>query len=310
MHIGVLGVNFKTAGLALHEVIARNALAVFQEERLIPVVLLSTCNRTEIYFSAENLVSARDELQERIGLEEEESLYSYFDEDCFSHLCKVTSGLDSAIFLETEIASQVKLAYACACKRFVLPSVIHYVFQKSFKIAKSIRTLFLLQKRGSPTLFSTLWQIAEREWGDVREKKVLLVGHSRTHRRLSSFFMRKGVLDLTFCSRHPERVVGMNACGRDRLPYWNEYDLISCASQEDRFLICGEGKKEKHLIFDLSVPRNVDPDVESESVKLFNIEQINAFLAQTKDLLKEPLGRAESYIEESVNRSSRLYVPA
>ena len=310
MHIGVLGINFKTAGLALHEAIARNSLAVFQEEAFIPIVLLSTCNRTEIYFSANNLVFARDALQERIGLEEGESFYSYFDEHCFSHLCKVTAGLDSAIFLETEIASQVKLAYACACKRFSLPSVIHYVFQKSFKIAKSIRTLFLLQKRGAPTLFSTLWQIAEGEFSDVRQKKVLLVGYSGTHRRLSSFLTRKGVLDLTFCSRHPERVVGMNACGRDQLSRWNEYDLISCASQEDRFLICGEGKREKHLIFDLSVPRNVDPDVESASVKLFNIEQINAFLAETKDLLKEPLDRAESYIQESVHRSSCLYVSA
>lgn len=307
MHIGILGINFKTAELALHESIARSALAIFQENTSIPMVLLSTCNRTEIYFSSENLVRVKMELQallqSRLGFSLGDALYSCFEKDCFEHLCRVTAGLDSAILLETEIARQVKTAYACACSRYPLPSGLHYLFQKAFKVAKSVRNYFLLQNGGS-MLFDTLWQIIEKEFSDLAQKRVLLVGYSETHRRLFDFLENKGMREITFCTRRPENVLGLNALGRERLFEWNEYDLISCAAQADSYLIRGKGKK-KHLIFDLSVPRNVDPEV--ENVKLFNIEQLNKLVAQKKDLLKESLEMSETFLRENVSRLSDLY---
>lgn len=303
MRVGILGINFKTADLALHELVARSALAVFQENITIPMVLLSTCNRTEIYFSSENLAHVKNQLQERVGFPLSDHLYSFFEVDCFAHLCRVTAGLDSAILLETEIARQVKTAYAHACSRYCLPSGLHYLFQKAFKVAKSVRNYFLLQNGGS-ILFETLWQIAEMEFTDLRQVRILLVGYSETHRRLFDFLENKGLQQITFCTRRPENVLGINVLGRERLSDWNEYDLISCAAQADAFLISGKGKK-KHLIFDLSVPRNVDPNV--EFVKLYNIEQLNRLVAKKKDLLKEPLELSETFLKDNVSRLSHLY---
>lgn len=305
MNVGIVGINFKTAPLALHELIARSAAALFQENISIPLVLLSTCNRTEIYFSAENLAQTKAEIQmriqERAGICLENLLYSYFERDCFAHLCRVSAGMDSAIFLETEIARQVKLAYAISCRRFLLPGVLHYLFQKSFKVAKSLRST-----REGLSIFSILWQMGEEEFSDLNQRSLFLVGYSETNRRLVDFFEQRGVKDFTFCSRQPEKVLGFKAVTREALSSWSDYDLISCASQTDTFLIQGEGKK-KHLIFDLSVPRNVDPMVEKGGVKLFNIEQINAQILQQKEDDHVLHTRLETHLWDNVSRLSSIY---
>ena len=312
MHVGVLGINFKTAQLATQEAIAKGAFALIQEKSTLfphPVVLLSTCNRTELYFSAEDIYTAQKSLlallEKQIGPILSQSLYSYFNADCFAHLCRVASGLDSAIFMETEIIRQVKIAYSCASTRFILPKGLHYIFQKALKVAKTVRSHCLLQK-GPPTLFTILWQIAASEFSDTSRLRVFLVGYSETHRRLASFLMRKGVRDLTFCTRKPESVEEQKVCGHDRLQDWNEYDLISCASDANDFLIQGTGKK-KHLILDLSVPRNVDPQIKGEGISLFNIEQINSRIEKNKQWHHDKKEKAEMCLWENVERLSYLY---
>src|SRR5690606_30735119 len=146
-----------------------------------PMVLLSTCNRTEIYFSGEDLADIHSDLLSffRLYLSEpfEHRLYAYFGIDCFSHLSRVASGLDSAILAETEILAQVRLAYSRAAQIFSLPSCIHYMFQKSLRVAKHTRSSFSLEK-GIATLYGTLWQMAEEQLGDLKEARILLVGYS------------------------------------------------------------------------------------------------------------------------------------
>ena len=312
LRVGVLGINFKTADLPLREAIARGAQSLSGERSLFfphPTVLLSTCNRTEIYFSAEDLAEAQSDLLSLLRVQVEESfehrLYSYFGVDCLAHLCRVASGLDSAILAETEIQRQVKIAYARSSEILELPGSLHFLFQKAFKVAKSVRNQISID-RGAPTLFSTLWQIAEENFERVEERRFLLVGYSEIHRGFSLFLKRKGVRNLTFCTRSPERVQEGNALGREELSRWGEYDLISCASQSNGFLVKGRGKK-KHLIFDLSVPRNVDPAVEGGGVSLYNIEQIDDFIEEKKFMQSESVQRSEEHLWESVFRLARAY---
>jgi glutamyl-tRNA reductase len=310
MHVGIVGIHFKTADLALHEFVARGAISLFEGDLAIPMVLLSTCNRTEIYFSSNDLLSTRDQivrlLETHAGRSIGSFIYSYFEKDCFVHLCRVVSGLDSVILFETEIVRQVKIAYSSATKRFVLPSILHYLFQKSLQIGKAVRTNFVSQKERL-TLFYTLWSLADSFFQDLRKKKVLLVGYSQIHRKFALFLKTKGVFDLTFCSRFPQLVSGWPCIGRESVSCWNQYDLISSASTEVRtceYLISGEGKK-THLIFDLSVPRNVDPNIEKGGVVLFNMEQINDLIEQKAVTLSEPVEEAGFYLQE---RASALFL--
>jgi len=312
LQVGVIGVNFKTAELPLREAIAKSAASLAGEKRLFfphPTILLSTCNRTEIYFHAPDLAQAQSDLlsllRRQVEVPFEHRLYSYFGIDCFAHLCRVAAGLDSAILAETEIQGQVKTSYGKACEILALPSALHYLFQKALKVAKSVRSHLAID-RGAPTLFGTLWQIAAQSLGNLKDKRILLVGYSEIHRGFSSFLAHKGIEKLTFCTRSPESVHQWRACGREEITRWDEYDLISCASKADDFLIHGPGKK-RHLIFDLSVPRNVDPRVGGGDIALYNIEQIDQIIEQKKFMPSDSLERLEAHLWENVLHLAHLY---
>jgi glutamyl-tRNA reductase len=267
MRLGVLGLNHKTADLTLREAIAKGVQG--RHQLSFPTVLLSTCNRMEIYFSAPDLAEAHSELlawlRQEVKGAFEHKLYSYFGADGFVHLCRVTAGLDSAIFAESEIQRQVKMAYAFASWQG-LPKCLHFSFQKALKIGKMVRTQ-LAANRG-PSLYETLWRMAE--W---RGKKILLVGWSDVNRRLASFLLYKGIQSFVVASRHPERVTMGKAESRAVLERWHEFDIVVCAAPSAEYLIQGEGK-EGCVLFDLSVPRNIDPEVGKRAC-LYNIEEIH-----------------------------------
>jgi glutamyl-tRNA reductase len=299
LRIGVLGINFLTADLQLREAIARGAESLADKRSLFfphPTVLLSTCNRTEIYFASTDLPQAHGDLLAylRNVIEEpfEHRLYSYFGIDCFAHLCKVTAGLDSAIFAETEIQRQVKLAYSRSSQLISLPASLHYIFQKALKVGKLIRTEQNLEKRAPIGLYGTLWNLTE--W---KNKKILLVGYSEINRGFASFLHSKGIDQFAFCTKalHLE-----GAYDRSILEHWQAFDVIVCASKSEGYLIYGKGSQ-KNCIFDLSVPRNVDPEV-GKSAILYNIDQLTQQEKNTNYLEEW-----ESLIWQNVVKLTRLY---
>lgn len=300
IRIGLIGINHKTADLVLREAIARgaghlNETPVFFSH---PIVLLSTCNRTEVYFSAPDLATAHSELLAylRCFITEdfEQRLYSYFGTDCFLHLCRVTAGLDSAIFAESEIQRQVKIAYAKATEKQMLTKCLHYSFQKALKTGKLVRSKLASK---NPSLYHTLWNL-----GDWKNSKILLIGNSEINRGFASFLMHKDVDGFCLATQNPDavRLEGVHVRDRSILQHWQAFDLIVSASKADQYLISGKATK-PCTIFDLSVPRNVDPEV--EGVTLYNIEQLNGMMEQ--DLTKQAQG--ETLVWESAIRLSQIY---
>lgn len=289
--IGVLGINFKTADLALREAIARGAESLSGEKGIFfpyPTVLLSTCNRTEIYFSAEDLAVAHSDLLAHLRLQMgepfEHRLYSYFGNDCFFHLCKVAAGLDSAIVAETEIQRQVKVAYANGKN---LSSSLHFVFQKALKVSKEIRS----RLEQGPSLYGMLWQLTEWE-----NRQILLVGYSELNRGLISFLMHRGVKNISLCTRSCVELEGVTVFDRSVLMRWSDFDVVVCATKSDHYLI-SEKRKTNTVLFDLSVPRNVDPEVGA-----INIEEIGRLIEQ-----KKTPEEFDSLIWDHVQRLSAIY---
>jgi glutamyl-tRNA reductase len=311
LHVGVLGMNFKTAPLSLLEQAAKGSSHLSGERALFfkhSTIVLSTCSRTEIYFSAPDLAEAQGDILSflRLHMEEpfEHRLYSYFGVDALMHLCRVTAGLDSAILAETEIQRQVKVAYGKASAVIRLPSSLHYVFQKGFKIAKEARSRAQLD-RGEASLYGTLWNLGAESLGDLKKRRILLVGYSEINRGFASFLLHKGISCFFLCTTRPEQVQLERAIvyGREALNDWPSYDLIVCASQSVHYLIAGEGRG--GVIFDLSVPRNVDP--RTRGVKLMNIEQIHQVIEKLQKKQREGIDECEAFIEQSALRLSSLY---
>jgi len=325
MQFGVLGINYKLADLKLREQLAKSCQKRFGAIYSFPehhFVLLSTCNRTELYFSSHDLSFTHSFLlgMLRLDIQEEfdQKLYSFFGVDCFTHLSRVAAGLDSAVLAESEIQGQVKAAYEQASEEKTLPKELHFLFQKSLGIAKKIRTQLNLG-RGMPTLEQAVLQTGKCFFNGSTNFRVLFVGASEINQKILHYLHQKGVASLFLCNRSDEiafRVAKENnitAVEWGQLASWPDYDWIILGTKSPEYLITaveypkGLLKQKNRLIMDLSVPRNVDPLLgRIPGITLLNIDQINRMLRIRHRSLKQTLCEAESRISESTVRQSQL----
>lgn len=325
MRVGVLGINHKLAGLELREQLAKTC-----HRRLAPgrsthgahsFVLLSTCNRTEVYFTSEDLALTHSYLlcilRNEVFEDFDQKLYSYFGKDCLQHLCRVTAGLDSAIVAETEIQGQVKDAYESAQEYHRLPFEIHYLFQKSLGIAKKARTL-LPQKPGLPDIEHAILQTGQHFFHSLTQPKILFVGASGINSKILSYLKSKSLNKITLCNRSDEK--GKSLATKHDIPYvcwsakdtWHDYDWVIFGTKAPDFLIspaCTPSSlPSQKLIIDLSVPRNVDPLLaRHKNITLLNIDQINRRLHIRKKRMEHSLHAAEALVSQAICQHMSLF---
>lgn len=324
MRVGVLGINHKLAGLHLREKLAKicerrlhSEISTHGEHSFI---LLSTCNRTEIYFSSEDLAETHSYLlnilRNDIHEDFDQKLYSYFGQDCLLHLCRVTSGLDSAIVAETEIQGQVKVSYEAAKKFLALPYELHYLFQKALSIAKKARIILPL-KPGLPEISHAIYQTGHYFFRQKFDPKILFIGASNINEKVLSFLKSKK-LSLSLCNRSQQRGQllakkhDIDFIEWDQLNEWHQYDWIILGTKFPDFLITHRSLKDlslnHKLIIDLSVPRNVDPLIARHpKITLLNIDQINRRLKIRCKSLCHSLLAAEQLIAESISTHVKLF---
>lgn len=325
MQIGVLGINHKSSELALREAVAKAADQCFGKKSLwgswLNGVLLSTCNRTEIYFSGEALPEVHSQilsvLREAILPPFEHGLYSYFGVECFSHLAIVTSGLDSAVTFETEIQGQVKAAYEASCLEKKLPSALHFLFQKCLKIGKEVRSLFPISQQGF-SFEQMIYQLVKNFFYDLNSINILFVGNSEINRKILSLFHKKAEGKMTLCTSHQadlfqEEYPHIQICKREDLHCPLEYELIICGTYMQNYFISRADLEEKkevraRLILDLAVPRNVDPLVQSHPyVQLLNIDDLARCMDQKKAFYEQEIERSLFKIREKAKNQIDLF---
>jgi glutamyl-tRNA reductase len=317
MRVAVLGINYKSADLAVREVFAKACVQRFTHQGEFPSVLLATCNRTEIYFSAPNLADVHTQilsiLRTEINQPFEHHVYSYFGEDCFAHLAGVTAGLDSVVLAETEIQRQVKVAYEQASLRMPLPSTLHFLFQKCLKLGKWMRT-----RCGSSFNQTSLESVVFHFTKIISPQgRVFFLGNSEINRKIMTYFKGKGIHDLALCTRAPlsakefadEKEVKLIPW--DALSTWTEWDTVICGTNHSDYLIREEALKEScttRLILDLSLPRNADPQLNRHSqITLMNIEELGQILHKKHQEHMEQVAFAQKEIRHAVEKQFALY---
>lgn len=325
MRVGVLGINHKLAHLNLRELLAQACQRCFVTSGAThgqhTFVLLSTCNRTEVYFTSDELAETHSYLlnilRSEITDEFDQKVYSYFGQDCFLHLCRVTAGLDSAIVAETEIQGQVKAAYENAAKCIKLPGELHYLFQKSLKVGKQVRSEIVLG-RGMPDLEHAVFQTGANFFSSLRDPRILFVGASDINCKIVSFLKSKSLNDITMCNRSASRTVAvaepyeLKILPWDHLHQWPQYNWIIFGTKAPHHLIghtdLNESRLGHKLIMDLSVPRNVEPRIGKEKgVTLLNIDQINRILQGRRQRMTLSLVKAERLVQESACQYIQLF---
>lgn len=325
MRVGVIGINHKLANLQLRELLAKACQRCFMTGGSThgehTFVLLNTCNRTEVYFTSEDLAATHTYLlhilRGEVKDDFDQKVYSYFGKDCFLHLSRVASGLDSAIVAETEIQGQVKSAYENAANCIKLPGELHYIFQKSLQIGKKVRSE-LPMGRGMPDLEHAIFQTGMQFFQEPQKAKILFVGASDINCKILSFLKAKNLNNITLCNRSSKRMQTVSSSYELKmldwaaLGDWHQFNWIIFGTKAPHHLI-RRNDIQNHclshkLIIDLCVPRNVEPQLgRGQNITLLNIDQINRILRVRQQQMSHTLMQAENLVSEAAQQYMEMY---
>lgn len=283
MHVVVLGCSHQTASVEIREKVS------FQERQLVPAlgrllehplileaVILSTCNRTEIYALTTDVEGARDVLgafwmTERKFPLEVLSEYSYFyvHEDAMRHLHRVTAGIDSLIVGESQILAQVKGALAASQLCEASGKFLSTLVQQAIKVGKQVRTETNIG-RGSVSVSSAAVEVAVKRLGDLKDKICLVYGAGKMGEHTVKALLQRGAQHVYIVNRTIERAreaaerLGGEAIDLEvgRMLHAVADVIVVCTSapgyliRPDNYpVVPGKAR----LLIDISVPRNVDP---------------------------------------------------
>lgn len=333
MPIAVFGLNHNTAPIEVRERLFVSEDTIprlvreLQESGVDENIVLSTCNRTEFYFSCKNLDSALDKfyqaLSRHFSIEKEwleKYTYLLTDEDTYRHLFLVASGLDSMVVGEPQILGQVKDAYRLATDCNTSGFFLDKVFHKTFNVAKRIRTE---TKVGyNPVSISAMAiELAKKIFGELKDKKTLVIGAGEMCEIALRYFKKEGVGDIYITNRTfhnaqklADETTGIPRPFNDLQDLLEKVDMILSSTGSERPLISRElvsvvmkKRKQKPLFFiDIAVPRDIEPSVNDlENVYLYDIDDLKELSQQhLSDRLAES-EKARSIVDEEVKKFSQ-----
>ena len=325
----LLGTSHKTAPLALREKLAMppsRAEAFLRELAAHPeireAVVLSTCNRTELYVVVGEPVEAETTvlgmLARQAGLRPTELLdgiYSQRNCDAARHLYRVTSGLESMIVGEAEVQGQVKRAYEAALSARTTGPLTNKLFRAALATGKRVRSETAIGAGGA-SVASVAVEAARAALGDLGSRHVLIIGAGETAELTARALTDQGVSAMFVANRRRERAIAL--AGRfggatiafDALPGELERADIVVASTSSPHAIVGaeelalvtEARGGRPLLLlDLAVPRDIDPDCAAlPGVTLVDIDGLQAQVARTHHERRIEARRAEGIVEEEI----------
>jgi glutamyl-tRNA reductase len=276
-------------------------------EALGEAVVLSTCNRTEIYLLGGDPDDARRELEERSGLGLEGVLARWDDGEAVTHLFRVAAGLDSLVPGESQILGQVRDAYESARTRGATGALLNRLFEDALRAGKRVRTEAKLHELPESVAASAV-ELGVRELGGAKGKRALLFGAGKMS-ELAARNLRERGAEVVIASRTLESAqdlaerVGGTAAAFDavavELP---EADLVISATRCPYPILHAEAvrPREKPLVLvDVAVPRDLDPAIgELEGCTLFDIDALGEGLVGREEDVRE----AEAIVAEEAAR--------
>ncbi len=255
-------------------------------------VILSTCNRVEIYAACseagKGFAALRDLLKTQGHVEDLKSdwLYQKSFPDSVGHLFRVASGLDSMMLGETEIFGQVKKAYATALQHGASSRYLNKLFQKAFRAGKHVRSATQIT-RGSVSVGSAAVELAGKIFGDLKQHRAMILGAGEISERTARSLMSRGVHSLIVSNRSIDRakriaeeLEGDAVTFEDWPAHLLETDIVICSTAAPHHVVTREKvsaalkKRRKPLfIIDLAVPRDVAPEVHDlDNVYVYDID--------------------------------------
>jgi glutamyl-tRNA reductase len=324
----VIGLNFKTANLEELEkasLDSKELMPVLENlkasARLDEVILLSTCNRIEVYGRTncyeESIAALENFLKYRTEISAER-LSCILDVSCnekaVDHLFRVVTSIDSMVIGEPQILGQVKEAYQIAKSLGCTGEIFDRLFPKAFQLAKKVRTDTGLGKN-SVSIASVAVQLAQRLLSDLSEKMVLLVGAGEMAEQSALNLSKHGIKKIYVFNRSKDRVIKLSN-KIDVIPIYDldqalvMADIVISSTSSECYVINKKDimnamnfREGRPLFFiDLAVPRDIDPGIRDiENAHLFNIDDLKEIAENSKGERKKAANQAEAFIKREVS---------
>jgi glutamyl-tRNA reductase len=299
----------------------RSFLRRLKDEGVVSeAVLLSTCNRTEVYAVAEDEgargrvldLLAEDRGVERASLEQD--TYWLTDAEAVRHLYKVASSLDSMVVGEGQILGQVREAYRAATEEHCAGQILNRLFHTSLRVGKKVRTETGIGD-SSLSVPRVAVKLAEEVFGDLAGRRALVLGAGDMSELVVKHLKDRGIADLLIANRTPQRAsllaerVGGRAVAFDALATeLSEVDVVVSSTGSGEWVVQSETvagaletRSEPLFFIDIAVPRDIDPVVQTlERVYLYDIDDLQAVVERNAEGRQDAAEEGEAMISPAV----------
>jgi len=323
MKLFAAGLSHKTAPVELRERLAVDRAELADRARklksrgeLDEIVLLSTCNRVELYGTARQATGHIKSLLQLLCAEPRDldpHIYLYQGAAAVRHLLRVTAGLDSMVLGETEITGQIKNAYEIARNAGLTGRVFNRLFQRAFQATKEIRTRTGIG-RGTVSIKSTAVELIGKT--DLSQQSIMVLGAGAMAESCLRLLVKKGAKSIFISNRSFDRALDLaTRCGGEAVCFgyclfeMRDVDVVIAAtSSAETLLSCDDienvmkaRRNRPLLLIDLSVPRNIDPAVTGlDHVSLYNIDDLEALARRGVQARERELTACHQIIEAHV----------
>jgi glutamyl-tRNA reductase len=328
MPLVVIGLSHRTSPVemrerfAFHESTIPEALARLRKAGLAEeAVIVSTCNRVELYVAArddgptcaalqEFLIQSRGCSQAING-----EIYALREPQSLEHLFKVVCGLDSMVLGETEILGQMKKAYDLALQHRHTGGCLNRAFQKAFNVAKHVRTHTQIQ-RGSISIASVAVELSEKIFSSLADRTVMVIGAGDTSEKTARALLSRGARRLLVSNRSPDRALALaEALGGRAVPFdewaseFEHLDIVISSTAAPHYILdraklaplMNLRGSAPLLLIDIAVPRDIEPEVNfMENVYLYNIDDLQTIADGYLKQRQDEVSRCEQIICEKV----------
>ena len=326
MHFFVIGLNFKTADISIREKIhfspeqMPEVLSSINEYTSIQgSVILSTCNRVEIYASVGNVEQAGKDLRHFISnfhnfnlAELTACTYQKNCQDAVIHLFKVASSLDSMVLGEYQIQGQVRDAYFAAKEQKSTNNMLNKLFQTAIQIGKKVRSETKIGE-GTVSVATLAVDMVKQIFSEQDDLNILLIGAGKMSNLTATYFQQQFKnCQLTLTNRSGANELARKVEGTEieyskRFEAITQNEVIIASTSAPNFIVCKheimmmqaalEGKT--RIFIDLSIPRNIDPEINNiENCFVYSIDDINKLIVSNIDKRGLEVSKAEEIIQD------------
>jgi glutamyl-tRNA reductase len=329
-----LGISHKTAPVALRERLAFTAheatefaMQATATAEVREAIVVSTCNRTEIYLVVGDPVRAESDM---LGLlagrahirptELADAIYSPRNCDVARHLYRVTAGLESMIVGEAEIQGQVRRAHEAAMRAGCTGPLSNRLFAAALTTGKRVRSETSIGA-SRVSIPSVAVDLALSVLGELKQSHVVILGAGETSELTARALAEQGAGTIFVANRHADRALslaqrfGGSVVGLDKLPEQLVHADIVLSStssphpivgREELELVMAERNNRPLLLIDIAVPRDIDSAcAELEGVSLYDIDDLQAVVARNLSSREEEMPRALEIVEDEIHRFAR-----